>query len=92
MRHLLSHVANATLGKVFADLAQMEDILAGSGLDWTAIRPPRADRQAAHRQLPDGVRAEHPGRLAGPARGVAHFMLKVPDRPDTVGQAIGIAS
>src|SRR2546425_828905 len=41
MRHLLSHIANARLGKVFADLAQMEDILAESGLDWTVIRPPQ---------------------------------------------------
>ena len=41
MRHMLSHVASARLGKVFADLAQMEDILAGSGLDWTVIRPPQ---------------------------------------------------
>ena len=41
MRHLLSHAASARLGKVFTDLAQMEDILAGSGLDWTVIRPPQ---------------------------------------------------
>jgi nucleoside-diphosphate-sugar epimerase len=41
MRHLLSHLASARLGKVFADLAQMEDSLAGSRLDWTVIRPPQ---------------------------------------------------
>ena len=41
MRHLLSHVATARLGKVCADLAQIEDSLAGSGLDWTVIRPPQ---------------------------------------------------
>ena len=37
MRHMLSHLASARLGKVFADLAQMEDILAGSGLDRAVI-------------------------------------------------------
>ena len=41
MRHVLSHVANIRLGKVFADLAGMEDILRESGLDWTVVRPPR---------------------------------------------------
>ena len=41
MRHVLSHVASARLGRVFADLAQIEDTLPGSGLDWTAIRPPQ---------------------------------------------------
>ena len=41
MRHVLSHVANVRLGKVFADLAEMEDILRESGLDWTVVRPPQ---------------------------------------------------
>src|SRR5207253_6370002 len=35
MRHLFTHVAGAMFGKVYADLAQMEDVLAASGLDWT---------------------------------------------------------
>ena len=41
MRHLGARLANATLGKVMIDLAQMEHILATSGLDWTVVRPPR---------------------------------------------------
>jgi len=41
MRHLGTRLANATVGKVMIDLAQMEHILATSGLDWTAVRPPR---------------------------------------------------
>jgi hypothetical protein len=32
------------------------------------------------------------GGLPVPRAGAAHFMLKVPDRPETAGQAIGIAS
>ena len=27
--------------EVYGDLARMEDLLAGSGLDWTSVRPPR---------------------------------------------------
>jgi hypothetical protein len=38
--HLFSRVASAVFGQVHADLAQMEDILADSGLGWTVIRPP----------------------------------------------------
>ena len=45
-----------------------------------------------HRQLPDGVRQNTRGGLPVPRAGVAHFMLKVPGLPETVGQAIGIAS
>lgn len=31
----------AAISKVYLDLALMEDILRESGLDWTAMRPPR---------------------------------------------------
>jgi uncharacterized protein YbjT (DUF2867 family) len=40
MQHLLNPLVKAALRKHYADLAQMEDILADSGLDWTAVRPP----------------------------------------------------
>ena len=92
MRHLLSHVARATLGKVFADLAQMEDILAGSGLDWTVVRPPRL----TGRPLTGAYRTAYGQNLRGGlsvARAdVAHYMLTVLGQPDTIKQAIGIAS
>jgi iron-sulfur cluster repair protein YtfE (RIC family) len=41
MRHLGAPVTKAALRKTYADLALMEEILRGSGLDWTVIRPPR---------------------------------------------------
>ncbi len=41
MQHLLNPLTKAALRKHYADLAQMEDILRDSDLDWTAIRPPR---------------------------------------------------
>ena len=92
MRHLLSHVANATLGKVFADLAQMEDILAESGLDWTAIRPPRLTGKPLTGRYRTAYGQNLRGGLSVPRADVADFMLKVLDRPDTIGQTIGIAS
>ena len=63
VRYLADPVVKRVLREHYADLARMEDVLRGSGLDWTAVRPPPADRQAADRQVPNGLRAEHPPRL-----------------------------
>jgi hypothetical protein len=41
MRYLFSKIAGARFGKVYADLALMEDSLRDSGLDWTVVRPPQ---------------------------------------------------
>src|SRR5947209_16015792 len=41
MRYLFSRIAVAMFGKVYDDLAQMEDILRESDLDWTIVRPPQ---------------------------------------------------
>ena len=92
MRHVLSHVASARLGKVFADLAQMEDILAGQrpGLDRHPAAP--ADRQAPHRHLPHRLRPEHPRRPVRPPRRRRPPHAPRRRQPQTIHQAIGIAS
>jgi putative NADH-flavin reductase len=92
MRHLLSHVADVTLGKVFADLAQMEDILAGSGLDWTAIRPPRLTGKSLTGRYRTAYEQNLKGGTSVSRADVAHFMLAVLNQPETIGHAIGIAS
>lgn len=92
MRHLLSHVANTTLGKVFADLAQMEDILAGSGLDWTAIRPPQLTDKPLTGRYRTAFGQNIRGGLFVPRADVAHLMLAVLGRPETIGHTIGIAT
>ncbi len=92
MRHLFSHVASAMFGKVYADLARMEDILAGSGLDWTVVRPP----QLTGKPLTGTYRTAYGQNIRGgwsvPRADVAHLMLHALGQPDTVHQAIGIAS
>ena len=91
MRHFLSPLIKALLRKHYADLAQMEDVLRDSGLDWTVIRPPRltdraltgAYRTANGQNLRRGVvisRAD-----------VAQLMLRVLEQPQTIRQAIGVA-
>lgn len=92
MRHLISYVANARLGKVFADLARMEDILASSGLDWTAIRPPQLTGKPLSGRYRTAYGQNIRGGLSVPRADVAHLMLKVLDRPETIGHTIGIAS
>jgi putative NADH-flavin reductase len=92
MRHLFSHIANARFGKVYADLAEMEDILRLSDMDWTVVRPP----QLTDRPLTGTYRTANGqnirGGLSVPRADVAHFMLAVLDRPATIHQIIGIAS
>ena len=92
MRHLLSHIANARLGKVFADLAQMEDILGRSGLDWTVIRPPQLTGKPLTGTYRTAYGQNLKGGLSVPRADVADLMLRVLNQPETIGQAIGIAS
>jgi putative NADH-flavin reductase len=92
MRHVLSHVANVRLGKVFADLAEMEDILRESGLDWTVVRPPQLTGKPFTGTYRTAYGQNLRGGLSVPRADVAHFMLRILGQPDTIHQAIGIAS
>lgn len=40
-RRLLHPIIGRVFGEVYADMARMEALLAGSDLEWTAFRPPR---------------------------------------------------
>jgi uncharacterized protein YbjT (DUF2867 family) len=92
MRHLLAPALVAALRDVYADLALMEDVLRDSGLDWTAVRPPRLTNRP-----PTGTYRTAIGRnlrhgLLVSRADVAHLMLAVLDRPETIGQTVGIAN
>ncbi|TCB97204.1 NAD(P)-dependent oxidoreductase [Micromonospora zingiberis] len=91
MRHLAAPLAKAAFRRHYVDLALMEDALRDSGLDWTVSRPPRlvgghptGRYRTAYGQ---NVRA---GMFVSRAN-VAHHMLDVLDRPETVHQVIGVA-
>jgi putative NADH-flavin reductase len=92
MRYLFSKIAGARFGKVYADLALMEDILAGSGLDWTVVRPP----QLTDKPLTGRYRTAYGQNIRGgwsvPRADVAHLMLRALGQPETIHQVIGIAS
>jgi putative NADH-flavin reductase len=92
MRSLLAPLTKATLRKPYADLAQMEDALRDSGLDWTVVRPPRltdkpltgAYRTAYGQNLRRGLLVSRAD--------VAHLMLGAFEQPETIKQIIGIAN
>lgn len=92
MRQVGARVARVAFGKVYADLARMEDLLRDSGLDWTAIRPPKLTNKAltGHYRTATGQNVR--GGWSVPRADVAHLMLAVLGRPETIGQIIGIAS
>jgi putative NADH-flavin reductase len=92
MRHLLAPVSKVALGPVFADLAEMEDVLRDSGLDWTSVRPPRLTDKPATGAYRTAVGQNLRGGALVSRADVAAFMLAVLDRPETIGQTIGIAN
>ena len=92
MRYLGTPFAKTAFGKVYTDLARMEDLLADSGLDWTAVRPPRLTSKPATGTYRTASGQNVRGGWLVSRADVAHFMLQVIDRPETIGQAIGIAN
>jgi putative NADH-flavin reductase len=91
MRHLGAPLVKAIFREHYADLALMEDVLRGSGLDWTIVRPPRL----TDRPLTGAYRTAYEQNLRRGAfvsrADVAHCMLRVLEQPETIRHTIGIA-
>ena len=91
MRHLLNPMVKAAFGRLYADLAQMEEDLANSGLDWTVVRPPRLTNKplTGHYRTAYGQNIKR-GLFISRAD-VAHLMLAALDDPETAKQIISVA-
>jgi putative NADH-flavin reductase len=91
MRYLLNPLIRRLFGRLYIDLAAMEDLLRDGSLDWTSIRPPRLTngpltgtyRTAIDRNVRHGLIISR--------RDVAHLMLTVLRQPETVRHAVGVA-
>jgi putative NADH-flavin reductase len=91
MRAVLSPVVKRVFAANYADLAEMEDQLRASPLDWTAVRPPRltngprtgAYRTAVDRNLRRGLTISRAD--------VADAMLGAAADPATAGHTLGLA-
>jgi uncharacterized protein YbjT (DUF2867 family) len=70
----------------------MEDALRDSGLDWTVLRPPQLTGKPLTGRYRTAVGRNVHGSRSVPRADVAHYMLAVLDRPETIGQIIGIAT
>jgi uncharacterized protein YbjT (DUF2867 family) len=92
MRHLLSPLTKAALGVNYADLALMEDALRESGLDWTIVRPPRLSDKALTASYRIAYGQNLPRGLVISRADVAHLMLAVLERPETVRGVVAIAN
>jgi putative NADH-flavin reductase len=91
MRHLLSPITKVAFGTSYADLAQMEDVLRASDLDWTVVRPPRLTNKpltGSYRMAYDqNVRRG----LSISRADVAHVMLRVLAEPGTFRRTVSAA-
>jgi putative NADH-flavin reductase len=90
MRYL-SPMIKAFLREHYADLAVMEDMLRSSGLDWTAVRPPRLTDKPLTGTYRTALDRNIRGGLTVSRADVAHYMLHALDDPATIGHAVGIA-
>ena len=92
MRYLLGPAVKAAFRGHYADLARMEDVLRDSGLDWTAVRPPRLTNKPATGRYRTAVGQNVRGGTLISRADVAAFMLALAARPDRAGQVLAIAN
>jgi putative NADH-flavin reductase len=91
MRNIFAHVPKTMFREQYAHLALMEEILRDSGLDWTAVRPPRLTDKALT-GIYRTAYGQNPRRGLSISRAdVAHLMLHVLDQPEAIKQSIGQA-
>lgn len=92
MRNLAYPILRAAFREIYADLARMEDVLRGSDLDWTVMRPVRLTGKPATGgyRTAFGQNVRH-GLFISRAD-VAHYMLRAIDQPETFRQTVGIAN
>jgi len=92
MRHVAIPMIVNLLRDVYVDLALMEDILRDSGLDWTAVRPPRLTDKRLSTTYRTALNRNIRGGFFASRADVADYMLRALNQPESVGQTVGIAS
>ena len=92
IRNVAFPILRWAFGENYADLAQMEDVLRESDLDWTVIRPVRLTDKplTGTYRTTYGQNVRH-GLFISRAD-VAHCMLRMLGEPETFGQTVGIAN
>lgn len=91
-RYVLTPLVKAALRDHYADLAVMEDVLSQAGVDWTVIRPPRLTNGPRTGTYRVATETNLRRGLSISRADCADLMLRVLDQPDTVREAVRIAS
>jgi putative NADH-flavin reductase len=92
MRFVFRPVFRTLLRPVFLDLAQMEAELRQSGLDWTAVRPPRLTDGPLTRRYRMRIGGSVPRGLVVSRADTAHVMCEALTDPATIRQPVGVAN
>jgi len=92
LRTVAYPVLKAALREVYADLAQMEDVLRDSDLDWTSVRPVRLTGKPATGRYRTALGRNVRHGMVISRADVAGCMLRVTGQPETFRQTIGIAN
>ncbi|MDN5896307.1 MAG: NAD(P)H-binding protein [Nocardioides sp.] len=82
---------SALLKPVYDDLRAMESILAASGSDWTAFRPPKLTNGPVTGRYRTTIGSSVRRGYTVSRADLAHAMLEALDRPETKGTVVGIA-
>jgi putative NADH-flavin reductase len=91
MRTLLNPIVKAVFWTTYLDLAETEDAVSSSGLDWTIVRPPRLLDKPLTKVYRTSVEGNLPGGRAISRADLAHCMLDCLAQPATIGQALRVA-
>jgi putative NADH-flavin reductase len=91
MRNLLAPLTKAVLREAYADLAEMEDLLRASDLDWTVLRPPRLTDQPMSGDYRTAYDQNVRRGMKISRADVAHLMLDVLEDSATFRRTVGIA-
>jgi putative NADH-flavin reductase len=90
-RRLLLPFIGAVLRDVYADLAAMEEALRESGVEWTAVRPPKLVDKPVTGEYRSVVGGNPRGGYSISRADTAHAMLAALDDPATIGEPVGVA-
>jgi putative NADH-flavin reductase len=91
IRYLGDPIIKRVFRAHYADLAQMEDVLRDSDLDWTVVRPPRLTDKPVTGRYRTAYGQNIRGGIFVSRADVAHYMLRALDQPETYRQTVGIA-
>lgn len=91
IRFLLTPLVRLAFAPQYADLAEMEEELAASGLDWTVVRPPRLLDGPGTGTYRSALGSNVPNGTSITRADLARALLDMLTNDATVGQVVGVA-